>query len=181
MGDFFYSLIGFAIAIGILVTVHEFGHFWVARRLGVKVLRFSIGFGRPLWSRRAGADATEYVIAAIPLGGYVKMLDESDSEVAESERHRAFNRQGLPKRAAIVLAGPFFNFLFAAVAYSAVFAVGVAGIRPVVGGVDADSLERRWPAWVCARDTAGHRSHVAGLAERARGPASRRPHRRPGR
>ncbi len=143
MGDFVYSLIGFAIAIGILVTVHEFGHFWVARRLGVKVLRFSIGFGRPLWSRRAGADATEYVSAAIPLGGYVKMLDESDSEVAESERHRAFNRQGLPKRAAIVLAGPFFNFLFAAVAYSAVFAVGVAGIRPVVGGVDADSLAER--------------------------------------
>ncbi len=143
MDNFAYSVVGFAVAIGILVAVHEFGHFWVARRLGVKVLRFSIGFGRPLWSRRAGADNTEYVIAAIPLGGYVKMLDETDGEVAEAERHRAFNRQGLAVRSAVVLAGPFFNFLFAAAAYWLVFVVGVAGIRPVVGAVEEGSLAAR--------------------------------------
>ena len=106
-------------AIGVLVTVHEFGHFWVARRLGVKVLKFSIGFGRALWSRRHGEDGIEYVVAAIPLGGYVKMLDESEGEVAEHERHRAFNRQPLATRVAVVVAGPAFNFLFAVLAYGA--------------------------------------------------------------
>ena len=91
----------------------------MARRVGVKVLKFSVGFGRPLWSRRHGEDGTEYVLAAIPLGGYVKMLDESEGEVGEHERHRAFNRQSLPKRVAVVVAGPAFNFLFAILAYCA--------------------------------------------------------------
>ncbi len=134
------SIIWFVIAIGVLVTVHEFGHFWVARRLGVKVLRFSVGFGRPLWRTRAGKDQVEYVIGAIPLGGYVKMLDESEGEVPESEVHRAFNRQSLPVRFAVVSAGPIFNFLFAVVAYWVMFMVGVSGLKPLVGEVAPGSL-----------------------------------------
>ena len=102
----------FIIAIGVLVTVHEYGHFWVARKLGVKVLRFSVGFGKPLWSRVA-RDGTEYVIAAIPLGGYVKMLDEREGDVPPDEAHMAFNRQRLWVRYAIVAAGPAANFAFA--------------------------------------------------------------------
>lgn len=130
------SVLWFVVAIGVLVTVHEFGHFWVARRLGVKVLRFSVGFGRSLWARRAGADQTEYVIAAIPLGGYVKMLDENEGEVAADELHRAFNRQPLWKRVAIVVAGPAFNFLFAVIAYWLTFVIGIGGLKPVIGEVE---------------------------------------------
>ncbi|NIM28171.1 MAG: RIP metalloprotease RseP [Gammaproteobacteria bacterium] len=133
--SFLLSVLWFVVAIGVLVTVHEFGHFWVARRAGVKVLRFSVGFGRPLWRRRAGADQTEYVIAAIPLGGYVKMLDENEGEVAEHERHRAFNRQPLGKRVAVVVAGPLFNFLFAIVAYWLMFIIGIGGLKSVIGEV----------------------------------------------
>ncbi|MCB1788635.1 MAG: site-2 protease family protein, partial [Gammaproteobacteria bacterium] len=113
MDDLLLKVGAFIVAIGLLVSVHEFGHFWVARRLGVKVLRFSIGFGRPLWRRQASPDAPEYVIAAIPLGGYVKMLDEHEGPVAPEEVHRAFNRQSLWVRSAVVVAGPLFNFLFA--------------------------------------------------------------------
>jgi len=134
------SILWFVVAIGVLVTVHEFGHFWVARRLGVKVLTFSVGFGRALWSRRAGADQTEYVIAAIPLGGYVKMLDENEGEVAEHERHRAFNCQPLWKRIAVVVAGPAFNFLFAVFAYWLTFIIGIGGLKPVIGQVAPDGL-----------------------------------------
>jgi len=134
------SVLWFIVAIGVLVTVHEFGHFWVARRLGVKVLRFSIGFGRALWARRAGPDQTEYVIAAIPLGGYVKMLDENEGEVAEHERHRAFNCQPLWKRIAVVVAGPAFNFLFAIFAYWLTFIIGIGGLKPVIAEVDADGI-----------------------------------------
>ncbi len=141
--EFLNSVLFFVIAIGVLVTVHEYGHFWVARRLGVKVLRFSIGFGRSIWSRRAGADQTEYVIAAIPLGGYVKMLDEREGEVAPAEQHRAFNRQPLSVRFPIVLAGPVANFLFAIVAYWVMFVVGVSGLKPLVGEVTPDSLAAR--------------------------------------
>ena len=134
------SILGFVVAIGVLVTVHEFGHFWVARRLGVKVLRFSVGFGRPLWRTRAGRDKVEYVIGAIPLGGYVKMLDESEGEVAASEVHRAFNRQSLPVRFAVVSAGPVFNVLFAVIAYWSMFMLGVSGLNPIVGEVVPSSL-----------------------------------------
>jgi regulator of sigma E protease len=130
-----YSVLAFIVAIGVLVTVHEFGHFWVARRLGVKVLRFSVGFGQPLWKRTFGADATELVVAAIPLGGYVKMLDEREGEVPAAELPRAFNRQPLQTRIAVVAAGPLFNFLFAIVAYWMMFVVGVPGLRPLVGDV----------------------------------------------
>ncbi len=143
MVELLYSIGGFVVALGILVTVHEFGHFWVARRLGVKVLRFSVGFGRPLWLRRGKRDDTEYVVAAIPLGGYVKMLDENEEEVPEQERHRAFNRQVLWKRVAIVLAGPMFNFLFAILAYWMVFVAGVDGIKPVVGRVVENSIAQQ--------------------------------------
>lgn len=143
MNDLLFSVAGFVLAIGLLVAVHEFGHFWVARQLGIKVLRFSIGFGRALWSRTA-RDGTEYVIAALPLGGYVKMLDETEDEnVPEHEAHRAFNRQALWKRTAVVVAGPLFNFLFAFVAYWFVFMAGVDGVKPVVGAVAEDSLAER--------------------------------------
>ncbi len=134
MSDFVGSILALVVALGVLIAVHEFGHFWVARRMGVKVLRFSIGFGRPLWKRKA-ADGTEYVLAAIPLGGYVKMLDEREGEVAEEELDRAFNRKSVPKRFAIVAAGPFFNFLFAAFAFWLMFVSGVPGVKPIVGEV----------------------------------------------
>ena len=135
MGGFLFSLVSFMVAIGVLVTVHEFGHFWVARRLGVKVLRFSIGFGKPLWKRTFGKDATELVVAAIPLGGYVKMLDEREGEVAEAELSRAFNRKPVSTRIAVVVAGPAFNFMFAILAYWVMFVSGVPGVKPVVGEV----------------------------------------------
>ncbi len=137
MTGLFSSLLYFLITLGVLITIHEFGHFWVARRLGVKVLRFSIGFGPPLvrWQGKG----TEYVIAALPLGGYVKMLDETEGEVPPQEVHLAFNRQPVYKRIAIVLAGPLFNFLLAIVAYWAMFMVGVAGVKPIIGGIEPGS------------------------------------------
>ncbi|MDX2458291.1 MAG: RIP metalloprotease RseP [Gammaproteobacteria bacterium] len=135
MNGLLLSLTAFIVAIGVLVTVHEFGHFWVARRLGVKVLRFSIGFGKPLWKRTFGKDKTELVIAALPLGGYVKMLDEREGEVAAAELTRAFNRQPVTTRIAVVVAGPAFNFLFAIIVYWAMFVVGVPGLKPLVGEV----------------------------------------------
>jgi regulator of sigma E protease len=133
--SFFYSVLAFIAAIGILVTIHEFGHYWVARLCGVKVLRFSVGFGKPILIKTAGADNTEYALAAIPLGGYVKMLDEREGEVAESDLPRAFNRQSVAKRFAIVFAGPAFNFIFAIVAYSLMYMNGVSGMKPYIGDV----------------------------------------------
>ena len=140
--DFVGAVAAFVVAVGILVTVHEFGHFWVARRLGVRVLRFSVGFGRPIWTRR-GADGTEYAIGLLPLGGYVRMLDEQDGDVPEAERGQAFNRKPLWARSAIVLAGPAFNFGFAALAWWLVFMVGFAGLKAVVGEVKPGSLAER--------------------------------------
>ena len=134
------SVVAFLVAIAILVAVHEWGHYIVARLSGVKVLRFSIGFGRPLWLRRWGPDQTEYCLSAIPVGGYVKLLDEREMEVPETERQRAFNRQPIPKRIAILLAGPAMNLLFAVVAYWAMFVVGVPGMKPVLGEVEPGSL-----------------------------------------
>ena len=138
--DILFYAATFVVALGILIVVHEYGHYWVARRCGVKVLRFSIGFGRPLWRRVIGADRTEFVVAAIPLGGYVKMLDETEAPVPSAELARAFNRQSVWKRSAIVVAGPAFNFLFAILAYWVVFLIGIDGIRPVVGRVTPDSI-----------------------------------------
>lgn len=143
MGTLLSSLFFFVLALGILITVHEFGHYWVARKSGVKVLRFSIGFGKPLWSKVAGPDQTEYVLAAIPLGGYVRMLDEREGEVAPEEQHRAFNRQSLAKRSAIVFAGPLFNFLLAIAAYWLIFVIGVTGMKPIVGVITAGSAADR--------------------------------------
>jgi regulator of sigma E protease len=132
------SLLALIVTLGVLITVHEFGHFWVARRLGVRVLKFSIGFGKPLW-RRVGGDGVEYIIAMLPLGGYVKMLDEREEAVPAAELHRAFNRQPLKTRFAIVFAGPLFNFLFALAAYTLMFMVGVPGTRPLLDAPRATS------------------------------------------
>jgi regulator of sigma E protease len=132
--DFLQGLIAFIVAIGVLVTVHEFGHFWVARKLGVRVLRFSVGFGKPLL-RRTGKDGTEYVIAAIPLGGYVRMLGEQDDEVNDQNRHEAFNHKSLKEKSAIVIAGPLFNFVFAVIAYWLMFVVGIPGQIPQIGEI----------------------------------------------
>ncbi|MGB5831847.1 MAG: RIP metalloprotease RseP [Thiohalocapsa sp.] len=130
----------FLVAILILVTIHEFGHFWVARKLGIKVLRFSVGFGRPLMTWRRPNDDTEYVVAALPLGGYVKMLDEREEEVDPRERHLAFNNQKLWKRSAVVVAGPLANFLFAILAYWCILVAGESGLRPEIGAVAPDSI-----------------------------------------
>ncbi len=135
-------LAAFLLAIGVLVAVHEYGHFWMARRLGFRVLRFSIGFGKPLLSRR-GSDGTEYVLAAIPLGGYVKMLDEREGPVVAEERSRAFNRQPVWKRVLVLLAGPFANFLFAIVAYWVLFVAGIPALKPVLGEIAVDSIAER--------------------------------------
>lgn len=137
------SLLGFLITIAVLVAFHEFGHFWVARKLGVKVLTYSLGFGPSLWSTRKGPDAIEYRIAAFPLGGYVKMLDEREGPVDPSEQHRAFNRQPVWKRFLIVLAGPVANILLALVLWMMMFMVGVQGVLPKVGVVPADSVLAR--------------------------------------
>ncbi len=138
--EFLIAIAAFIVAIGVLVAVHEFGHFWVARRLGIRVLRFSIGFGKPLWRRTYGKDAVEYVVAAIPLGGYVKMLDEREGNVAPEEAARAFNRQPIWKRIAVLLAGPAFNLIFAVFLYWVLFAAGVPALKPVVGAVAPESI-----------------------------------------
>ena len=134
-----YMLFGTLIALGVLVTIHEFGHFWVARRCGVKVLRFSIGFGTPLirWHDRQG---TEFVVAAIPLGGYVKMLDEREAAVAPEQLSQAFNRKSVGQRIAIVAAGPLANFILAFVFFWLLAMLGTQQVRPVIGAVAPDSL-----------------------------------------
>lgn len=138
MSGILTSALAFLFAIAVLVAVHEYGHFWVARRLGIKVLRFSIGFGRPLW-RRQGADGTEYWISAIPLGGYVKLLDSREDGVAPADLPRAFDRQSPPRRIAVLSAGPAFNFLFAVLAYWLMFVVGVPAMKPLIGAVAPES------------------------------------------
>ncbi len=153
------TLIAFIVTIGLLVTIHEYGHFQVARWCGVKVLKFSIGFGKPLWKKTFGKDNTQFVLAAIPLGGFVKMLDESELEAerkqnaeqaanpelpkvhySEAELQRAFNRQSVWKRIAIVIAGPLANLLLAILLYWVLFMLGVTGTRPIVGEVVSNGL-----------------------------------------
>ena len=136
MNEIVTSILAFVVAISVLVAVHEYGHFWVARRLGVRVLRFCIGFGKPIWSRISGPDGVEYAIAAVPLGGYVKLLDEREGPVPVEQRHRAFNRQPPVRRIAILVAGPLFNFIFAVAAYWLMFLTGITALQPVVGGVE---------------------------------------------
>jgi regulator of sigma E protease len=130
--SFLHTVVAFIVALGILIVVHEYGHYLVARLCRVKVLRFSVGFGRPLFTRRIGLDKTEWVIAAIPFGGYVKMLDEREGPVEPDEAHRAFNRQSVGKRFLIVVAGPLFNFLFAILVYAGLFMYGLPEARPVL-------------------------------------------------
>ncbi|MDH3354206.1 MAG: RIP metalloprotease RseP [Chromatiales bacterium] len=139
MLDTLLTIVNFIAVLSVLIAVHEYGHFWVARKSGVKVLKFSIGFGRTLWKHKGKVDGTEYVIAAIPLGGYVKMLDEREGTVDESELDRTFNRQPLIRRFAIVSAGPVANLLFAIFAYWLMFINGVPGIKPFVGEVEINS------------------------------------------
>ena len=134
------TVLAFLGALLLLILVHEWGHFWVARRVGVKVLRFSIGFGRPLWLSRRGPDQTEWVIGTFPLGGYVRMLDEHEGEVAPEELARAFNRQSLARRFAIVVAGPLANFILAFLIYWGLYAYGVPGLIPYVDGPPPGTL-----------------------------------------
>jgi regulator of sigma E protease len=141
MPDFLASLIAFVVAISVLVAAHEYGHFWAARRLGFKVLRFSIGFGRPLWKWQGrDPDRVEYWFSSIPLGGYVKILDEREGAVEAHEVARAFNRRPIPHRIAVLVAGPAFNFLFALLAYWVLFVTGLPGIRPIVDLVTPGSV-----------------------------------------
>ncbi|ROM71768.1 RIP metalloprotease RseP [Pseudomonas brassicacearum] len=137
-----YMIVGTLVALGVLVTFHEFGHFWVARRCGVKVLRFSVGFGMPLlrWHDKHG---TEFVVAAIPLGGYVKMLDEREGEVPVDQLDQSFNRKTVRQRIAIVAAGPIANFLLAMVFFWALAMLGSEQVRPVIGAVEAGSIAAR--------------------------------------
>jgi regulator of sigma E protease len=145
------SIVAFVVAIGVLVTVHEFGHFFVARKLGFKVLRFSLGFGRPLLKRVSrDRDQVEYVLSAIPLGGYVRLLDERDGPAPPGEEHRAFNRRPPLARIAVLIAGPGANFVFAALAYWVLFMQGVPGLKPVIGEIVPDSFAAR--AELRARD-----------------------------
>lgn len=139
MTGILWNFVSFIIALGILVAVHEFGHFWVARRCGVKVEKFSIGFGKSIWSK-VGSDGTEYSVSVIPLGGYVKMLDGRVDDLKGDEHLYAFDRKPLWKRTAIVAAGPIFNFLFAIFAYWLVFLIGVPAVKPVVGQVTPYSI-----------------------------------------
>lgn len=168
MMDFIQSLIAFILALGILITFHEFGHYWVARRCNVKILRFSVGFGKPIWrfdfrtpfwhlgfthspwqlrnlgrlfkQREFDKDETEFVLAALPLGGYVKMVDEREGSVPEADRPYAFNTKPVVQRLAIVAAGPVFNFIFAIVAYWLTFMIGVNGLKAIIGEVEPDSI-----------------------------------------
>ena len=142
--SFIWYTIWFVVAVGLLVTVHEFGHFWVARRLGFKVLRFSIGFGRPLLTRVAGADRVEYVVAAVPLGGYVKLLDEREGPVEPQDLPRSFTHRPPWQRILVLLAGPACNILFAVlVLWGMLWANGITEVRPTVGDVTAGSIAAR--------------------------------------
>src|SRR3954453_353288 len=134
------TVIAFIVALGVLIVVHEYGHYLVARLCRVKVLRFSVGFGRPLATWRLGPDRPEWSIAAIPFGGYVKMLDEREGEVPAAELHRAFNRQSVWKRFAIVIAGPLLNFVFAVLVYAGLFMYGLPEARPVLAAPPTGTL-----------------------------------------
>jgi regulator of sigma E protease len=145
MSEVLGSIWWLIVALGLLVTFHEFGHYWVARRCGVKVLKFSVGFGRSLWSRTA-KDGTEWTVAAIPLGGYVKMLDEREGDVAPEDVDEAFNRKPVGQRIAIVAAGPIFNLVFAVFAFWIMFMIGVPESRPIVGEVQGIAAEAGFEA-----------------------------------
>ena len=138
--NFLHTAVSFLVALGVLIVVHEYGHYLAARLCNVRVLRFSVGFGRSLVTWRLGRDATEWTIAAIPFGGYVKMLDEREAPVDAKEAHRAFNRQGVGRRFLIVIAGPLFNFLFAIAVYAVLYMHGLPEARPVLAAPAAGTL-----------------------------------------
>lgn len=135
-----YTLFHFIVAIAILVTFHEFGHFWVARKCGVKVLRFSVGFGKIIYSYQKTPNSTEYALSSVPLGGYVKMLDEREGDVKKADLAFAFNRQSLITRTAIVAAGPLFNLILAVALYWVILVMGETGMRPIIGEVEKETL-----------------------------------------
>jgi regulator of sigma E protease len=139
MVEFLTSLLAFIVAISILVAIHEYGHYIVGRWAGMKVLRFSVGFGKPIWTWVRGADRTEYCISAIPLGGYVRFLDGREGPVAPEDEGRAFDHRPVPARIAVLLAGPLFNFIFAIFAYWLLSMDGVPALRPAVGEVTPQS------------------------------------------
>ncbi|WP_126455549.1 RIP metalloprotease RseP [Sulfuriflexus mobilis] len=143
MSGILLSIVSFILVIGVLVTFHEYGHFWVARKLGVRVTRFSIGFGKPILRWRGKHNDTEYVLAQIPLGGYVKMLDERDEPVADEDLPYVFNRKPVLARMAITFAGPLFNFILAIFVYWLVFVIGIEGLKPVVGSIEPDSTAQQ--------------------------------------
>jgi regulator of sigma E protease len=167
--DFLHTIFYFIVAIGVLVAFHEFGHFWVARRVGVKVLRFSIGFGKVFWSYQKTPADTEYVLSAIPLGGYVKMVDEREGEVASEDLPYAFNRQPVWARTAIVAAGPIFNLVLAVALFWAVLVIGETGMKPILGAVTQGTIaaqagfvegdeitavnDKQTPTWMEAMET----------------------------
>lgn len=138
--DLLHTLFFFIVAIGILISFHEFGHFWVARKTGVKVLRFSVGFGKVLWSHQKAPSDTEYVVSAIPLGGYVKMVDEREGAVKEEDLPYAFNRQSVGVRTAIVAAGPLFNLMLAIILFWAALVIGETGLKPILGEIKPGTL-----------------------------------------
>ncbi len=139
MIDFLINLLAFIVAISVLVAIHEYGHYIVGRWAGMKVLRFSIGFGTPIWTWVRGEDRTEYCISSLPLGGYVRFLDSREGAVAPEDEGRAFDHRPIPARIAVLFAGPLFNFLFAIVAYWALFVSGVPTVVPAVGEVTPGS------------------------------------------
>lgn len=139
MLDIAWNIVSFVVALGILITVHEYGHFWVARKNNVKVERFSVGFGTPIW-RKVDKQGTEFVLALIPLGGYVKMLDERVDDVNPEDKHRTFNSKNVYQRIAIIAAGPLANFIFAFFAFSLMFLIGIPTIKPIIGEIQPHSL-----------------------------------------
>ena len=136
MNEILQAIVFFIISVGVLITFHEFGHFWVARFFNVKILRFSIGIGRSIYTKRFGKDQTEFSIGLLPLGGYVKMLDDREGEVTEEEKKREFNSKPIWQRFCIVLAGPIFNFIFAIFIYSIIYSIGVNALKPIIGDVE---------------------------------------------
>ena len=143
MNEILLSVVAFVISVGVLITFHEFGHFWVARFFDVKILRFSIGFGRSIFTKVAGSDRTEFTIGLLPLGGYVKMLDDREGEIKNDERKREFNGKPVWQRFCIVMAGPIFNFIFAIIAYSIVYSIGINALKPIVGHVEPSSIAEK--------------------------------------
>ncbi|MGQ4276034.1 sigma E protease regulator RseP [Pseudidiomarina sp. E22-M8] len=146
MLDIIWSLGAFVVTLGVLVTFHEFGHFWVARKCGVQVLTFSVGFGKAFWQRR-GKDGTLYQLSRIPLGGYVRMLDERVDDVPAADRDKSFNSKSVAKRAAIVVAGPVANFILAIVVLWGMFLIGVPSVKPIIGSITPNSIAAQadWP------------------------------------